>query len=393
MANEKQPVEKQPVNARLSRRAFLTALGVGIPTAILAAACAAPAPPQAAPPPPTAAPTLKEGAEVTLNGIKYINVGGTLHPVADSSPPSPGAKTIAAGQPITGKLATVKGSNLLVPKEIVNDPNAIARYLLELVYAGPLPESNLSIPYINSPEGGIPHNDDKSLLTGKMEPGQSRLTVEIHPFDEVSLYSTGQVFLPVTSEEAVRLSTQPRTVSELRANGKRNVHLIFEPTRLADGTNAIRIPGGKDADQNVKTPGDNVNRGNILIILPPTEQGNTALQMQADSHSNWRAQYNVQNMVTRNNGISANEILPYLLYNPDAQRSEGHGMNTVTSMYKGSNCQGKGCRTHDDQGKEIADMAGIGVYIFQPDPKSKAFTVLAATVLTDSEIPDILRKN
>jgi len=130
-----------------------------------------------------------------------------------------------------------------------------------------------------------------------------------------------------------------------------------------------------------------------LIILPPTEQGNTALQMQADSHSNWRAQYNVQNMVTRNNGISANEILPYLLYNPDAQRSEGHGMNTVTSMYKGSNCQGKGCRTHDDQGKEIADMAGIGVYIFQPDPKSKAFTVLAATVLTDSEIPDILRKN
>ncbi len=289
----------------------------------------------------------------------------------------------------------VKDSLLMVPQEIASrGDQVISNYLVALITGGRVATATSynAVPYINNPHGGIPQNDDPTLLTGNREPGQSLEALDNQPLSsEVRLYSTGQVVLPLTEASAENLESSV-TVSELRDDGERNVHLVYKKVQLADGRPGLLIPGGKDSDRNVKTPDDNVNRGNILIILPPTEQGSTALSMQVDTRSNWLAQFKLQDMVLSTGGINAADLIPYLLYNQDAQRSERHGMSTMESMYQGLNCQGAGCRTIDDTGTKIADMAGVGVYIIQLEPKATGIRLLAATVLPDSEIPALIKK-
>lgn len=389
---------------KISRRNFLTfASAAGV--ASLVSGCSAinsllgKQNPTATPRPPAApaAPAAPQPTETPTKAPVPTAAPATPTPAApkptDAAPPATATK-IATATTRAGEMVVLENSRLLVPSEIKDNPDAIARYLLNII----LREDNTArncpqLPYINNPAGAIPHNDDRAPLTGTLVKGQSRLVINTHPNAEVRLYSTGQVVVPITNSSAERLSNISATSSEQRPDGKRNTHMIFKLTRLADGRTAILIPGGKDDDQNINTPKDNVNRGNILIYLPATEQGSDALEMQVDTGSNWLAQYDPTILINADGGIDPGKLIPYLLFNANAQRSEGHGMSTVISMYRGPNCQGKGCRTTDDTGKPIADMAGIGVYILQPDPKSKAFTVLAATVLTDSEIPDILRKN
>lgn len=292
------------------------------------------------------------------------------------------------------ELARIQNSFLMIPKETSEKGNqAIAKFLVGLIIAGKkTPTTYHQVPYINNPSGGIPQNDDPTLLTGVQEPGQSMEALDNQPLsNEVRLYSTGQVVLPLTTDSDSNLESSV-TVSELRDDGKRNVHLVYKKVQLADGRPGILIPGGKDDDHNVNTPDDNVNRGNIFIMLPPTEQGNTALAMQVDTRSNWLAQFKLHDIVSSTGGINASDLIPYLLYDPDAQRSESHGLSTMESMYEGLNCQGAGCRVVDDTGTKIADMAGIGVYIVQLDPKAQGINLLAATVLPDSEIPALIKK-
>ena len=309
----------------------------------------------------------------------------TAFPTAEIPPTSPANLT---------ELARIQNSFLMIPKETSEKDNqAVANFLVSLIIAGrKTPTSYKEVPYINKPSGGIPQNDDPTLLTGVQEPGQSMEALDNQPLsNEVRLYSAGQVVLPLTTDSDSNLEPSV-TVSELRDDGKRNVHLVYKKVQLADGRPGILIPGGKDNDRDVNTPDDNVNRGNILIILPPTEQGNTALAMQVDTRSNWLAQFKLQDIVSSTGGINAVDLIPYLLYDPDAQRSESHGMSTMESMHQGPNCQGAGCRVTDDSGTKIADMAGVGVYIVQLDPKANGIKLLAATVLPDSEIPALIKK-
>ena len=334
------------------------------------------------------------GAAAWLGLDKLFGQSPKPTPVPSTLIPTPGQQAIATGTPIAGgELVAVKNSVLMVPKETATQADqAISNYLVALITAGRRATSYSAVPYINNPAGGIPQNDDPTLLTGRREPGQSLEALDNQPLSrEVRLYSTGQVVLPLTDASAKSLESSV-TVSELRTDGKRNVHLVYKKVKLADGRPGMLIPGGKDDDHNVNTPDDNVNRGNILIILPPTEQGNTGLAMQVDTRSNWLAQFKLQDIVSSTGGINAADLIPYLLYDPNAQRSESHGMSTMESMYQGPNCQGAGCRVADDAGKKIADMAGIGVYIIQLEPKANGIRLLAATVLPDSEIPALIKK-
>ncbi len=301
------------------------------------------------------------------------------------------------GEPIAGgELVAVKNSVLMVPQETaIQGDQAVSNYLTNLIIGGRGAISYrtvpYTIPYINNPAGGIPQNDDPTLLTGEREPGQSLEALDNQPLSgEVRLYSTGQVVLPLTDASAENLESSV-TTRESRLDGTQNVHLVYTKVQLADGRPGLLIPGGKDADHNVNTPDDNYNRGNVFIILPPTEQGSTALAMQVDTRSNWLAQFKLIDIVSATGGINAADLIPYLLYDPDAQRSEGHGMSTIQSMYEGPNCQGAGCRTVDNEGKPIAGMAGVGVYIIQLEPKANGIRLLAATVLPDSEIPALIR--
>lgn len=330
--------------------------------------------------------------QLSAAGLGSLALGACVRSATTGTLPTPGTSTPDALG--IAESTVVKDSLLMIPQEIASGGDqAVSNYLVSLIIAGrKAPTSYKEVPYINNPRGGIPQNDDPTLLTGQREPGQSLEALDNQPLSgEVRLYSTGQVVLPLTDASAGNLESSV-TVSELGDDGKRNVHLVYRKVQLADGRPGLLIPGGKDDDRNVKTPNDNVNRGNILIILPPTEQGNTALAMQVDTRSNWLAQFKLQDIVSSTGGINAADLIPYLLYDPDAQRSENHGMSTMQSMYEGPNCQGAGCRTIDSGGAKIADMAGIGVYIIQLEPKANGVRLLAATVLPDSEIPALIKK-
>ncbi len=210
--------------------------------------------------------------------------------------------------------------------------------------------------------------------------------LEPHPLEqEVRLYSGGQFVLPLTDESASSLmETYPLGYQE-KAD-----QTVFQIVDLYDGRKGMLIPGGRDEDHDVNTSEDNYNRGNVLIILPPTEQASTALAMQVDTRSNWLAQFRLEEEVDKKGGIPA-ELVSYLLYNPDAQRSEGHGMSTMESMFQGSNCQGLGCRTTDGK-TELARIAGIGVYVIQLEPKSNGVRLLASTVMTDADLAPMFVK-
>jgi hypothetical protein len=285
-------------------------------------------------------------------------------------------------------LSKVENSLLLLPETVVNNGrSAINLYLSELVGEVKI-DSDLSIPYINNP-GMLPDNDEEpSLLTGKKEPGQSQAELALQPLaPEVRLISGGQFVLPLSEEVATELP-QNQTVRESNIQGSINTHLVYQKITLADGRPGVLIPGGKDPDQNVHTPEGNYNRGNILIVLPATEQGQTSLFAQVDTGSNWQAQYRPNKMLNEKNGLTP-ELISYMLYNPDAQRSEEHGLSAMESMYRGSNCQGQGCRIVNEQGIALAEMAGVGVYVVQISPKGDSVDLLSATVIPDSELSSL----
>jgi len=140
--------------------------------------------------------------------------------------------------------------------------------------------------------------------------------------------------------------------------------------------------------------GDNYYRGNILLVLASTKTANNACHIQGDAGSTWQIQYAVADSPaeTPEGGIRADLLIPYVLYNPDAQRTEGHGLSAMESMYAGQNCGGKGCRTYDDDRNLIAAQAGIGVYVFQITPDGLRFNLLAGTVLTPTDLQLIFRR-
>lgn len=285
-------------------------------------------------------------------------------------------------------LVKVKDSLLLLPETVVNSGcSGINTYLNDLVRQVQI-DPELSISYLNNP-AMLPDNDEEpSLLTGQKEPGQSQAELALQPLaPEVRLISGGQFVLPLSDRAAKELSLS-QTVSEANMQGEINIHPIYQKVTLADGRPGVLIPGGRDPDQNVHTAKGNYNRGNILIVLPATEQGQTSLFAQVDTGANWQAQYRPNTMLQEQGGLTP-ELISYMLYNPDAQRSEEHGLGALESMYRGSNCQGQGCRTINEQGTLLAEMAGVGVYIVQISPKGDSIDLLSATVITDSELSSL----
>lgn len=288
----------------------------------------------------------------------------------------------------TEKLVRVKNSLLLLPETAVSSGRSgINTYLSDLVRQVQI-DPNLSVSYLNNP-AMLPDNDEEpSLLTGQKEPGQSQAELALQPLaPEVRLISGGQFVLPLSDQAATEIS-QSQTVKESNLQGGINTHMVYQRVVLADGRPGVLIPGGRDPDQNVHTPGGNYNRGNVLIVLPATEQGQTSLFAQVDTGANWQAQYQPNTMLQEKGGLTP-ELISYMLYNPNAQRSEEHGLGALESMYRGSNCQGQGCRTINEQGTLLAEMAGVGVYVVQINPKGDSIDLLSATVITDSELSSL----
>ena len=281
------------------------------------------------------------------------------------------------------RLARVENSLLSLPNEVVSvGPQAIDMYLSEIVSTRSF-DPNLTIPYINNP-GMLTDNDEEpSLLTGNKEPGQSQAELALQPLaPEVRLISGGQFVLPL-SERGAALLPPIKTVKETNSDGGINIHMVYEQRPILNNRPGLLIPGGKDPDRNVNTPEGNYNRGNILLVLPPLEQGETSLFIQVDTGANWQAQYQPMQMASEKGGLTE-DLLSYMLYSPDAQRSEEHGLSALESMYRGTNCQGLGCRTADERKMALAEMAGVGVYVVQLSPKGDTVELLGATVIPDS---------
>jgi hypothetical protein len=337
----------------------------------------------------------KEFIQVGLAGLLGLATTRCTYPYPISSEyapiqtpvseiPTPTVETVE-------KLERVANSLLLLPESVSqNNPQAIDQYLSQLVRK-PVVDLELSIDYLNNP-GMLPDNDEEpSLLTGQKEPGQSQAELALQPLaPEVRLISGGQFVLPL-SDQVARQLPETQTVRESNSQGGINTHLVYQKVALYDGRPGVLIPGGKDPDQNVHTAEGNYNRGNILLVLPATEQGQTSLFAQVDTGANWQAQYRPNGMLQEQGGLTP-ELISYMLYNPDAQRSEGHGLGALESMYRGSNCQGQGCRTTNDQGVALAEMAGIGIYVVQINPKGHSVNLLSSTVIPDSELSSIFLK-
>ena len=328
--------------------------------------------------------TRKQFIDFSLAAL--FGLGATACSRVLNLPETPATATPKAAENLpTETLVRVKDSLLLLPKEIVaNGENSVNLYLSELVRT-PKIDSNLSISYINNPAMLTDNDEEPSLLTGQKEPGQSQAELALQPLaPEVRFVSGGQFVLPLSDEGAQALKTS-KVQRETNSEGTINTHLVYERVNLYDGRPGVLIPGGKDVDQNVYTPEDNYNRGNILIVLPSVEQGQTSLFAQVDTGANWQAQYQPNTMYEEKNGLTP-DLLSYLLYNPDAQRSEQHGLSAMESMYRGTNCQGQGCRTVNEQETNLAEMAGVGVYVVQISPKGDAVSLLSSTVIPDSEL-------
>jgi hypothetical protein len=328
--------------------------------------------------------TRRDFGKITLAAAGALAFAACRRIVSSEPQPTPELTP----KPSEEKLASVQGSLLRLPETVVNGGRkSINTYLNELVRTA-INDLNLSIPYLNNPAMLSDNDEEPSLLTGQKEPGQSQAELALQPLaPEVRLISGGQFVLPLSEQAAAKLP-KSQVVRESNLQGGINSHLVYQTVTLHNGRMAVLIPGGRDPDHNVNTAVGNYNRGNILIVLPPTEQGKTSLFAQVDTGSNWQAQYRPETMLKEKGGLT-DELISYVLYNPDAQRSEQHGLSAMESMYRGPNCQGQGCRTVSDQGTPLAEMAGIGVYIVQISPQGDAVDLLSATVVTDNELGSI----
>lgn len=359
---------------RINRRNFLRWAGLGL-AGLITAGCQRPKPQEAAIP--TKTPTPEPTATRTPKPTP-------------TRTPKPEATATPTPTPTRVERLIDLNSQLLVPPEVARGGReAVDLYLTDLISQDSSADKSFSLPYINRP-GMLPDNDkEPALLTGKKEPGQSQAALALQVTNaEVRVISGGQFVLPLTEEAAAKL-LPIKSLRESIRWGTINNHLVYEQVTLADGRPGLLIPGGRDEDKNVYTPEDNYNRGNVLIVLASERQASTALYIQVDTNANWQAQYNLGEIIATEGGIKADELLPYLLYSPDAQRSEEHGMSTMESMFRGPNCQGSGCRTKDDNENPLAAMAGVGVYIVQINPSGEAVDVLGATVVPDSSLREI----
>jgi len=290
------------------------------------------------------------------------------------------------------QMVALPDSWLAIPSSELANPQ---EYLEKLIRAGRPNEGNFSLSIINQP-GVVQPQREAPLLWGKAEWGNQGVhAMPLQPRSkEVRGVSGGQFIIPITDKEAPRLP-DILTVKDVEATtGKPFNHIVFERVRLNDNSWGIKIPGGTPGqDGSDFGVGDNYYRGNILLVLASTKTANNACHIQGDAGSTWQIQYAVADSPaeTPEGGIRA-DLLTYVLYNPDAQRTEGHGLSAMESIYRGKNCAGKGCRTYDDDRNLIAAQAGIGVYVFQITPDGLRFNLLAGTVLTPTDLQLIFRR-